>query len=737
MHQRMNDLLLTKDLDVLEEVLRLILRRAHQIASPGHAHTPAEVFNLTPNRILEFAKIWKAASLADLSMLSLAQDNKVLPIPSGIKDFRYEYYRKLAIPTANRSAGNPVSLAASVAARMPLPLRASALRPESPITPVASYKEQQHFEPPAAEGMEVIRLGDVTKIGRDATAIFADVLERHDLSANQRLTFLHQLRMAVEFPDLQKRRQFLRIRLLAISVVGKLLLPSSNSRVLIRCDGTYCIAVHTLPEQATESGVFLYQPDLIAQIAELVRADSGVPLSLQTVAITAMSTLSHIRARAGEVTAALSVGVNHGLLMGVLRRLLDSLKSSPANLRLSAVTIADRAQSEQLNYVDAIFNFLMHMQSSGYAGNLLLGAGAVPVLVDFVKTDSGSSPAALVAAHRAVTFLDNFTYSYSSAVAPFTAAGGLQIFVERVSSLVKAGVERYAQEQHQAKDDDAPLLGYLEATLLKSLFRCIQRLMSAGTNAEGVRTLIDSSIVEAIRSIMYHQGIFGPQNYALAINIMLSFVHNEATSLAILQEAKLPEAFYSSIQQTSIEPSLDVLSAIPTAIGALCLNEAGLDEFLTTRLSILDRFFDCFKSEPHARILAERENAALIGTNFDELARHHPSLKTAIFDAITKLLQSLYDVGKDAEPQDPDGFRLLPIPASVDNRVSVHADHNPKLPSAPDTINAVGVSTPVENNGDEMPAREANLQDDVDGAKRTDSPMLTSITITGRVSHTR
>jgi E3 ubiquitin-protein ligase HUWE1 len=43
----------------------------------------------------------------------------------------------------------------------------------------------------------------------------------------------------------------------------------------------------------------------------------------------------------------------------------------------------------------------------------------------------------------------------------------------------------------------------------------------------------------------------------LAINIMATFVHNEPTSLSIIQEAGLPESFYKAIEM-GIEPSIEV-----------------------------------------------------------------------------------------------------------------------------------------------------------------------------------
>ena len=42
-----------------------------------------------------------------------------------------------------------------------------------------------------------------------------------------------------------------------------------------------------------------------------------------------------------------------------------------------------------------------------------------------------------------------------------------------------------------------------------------------------------------------------------AVNIMSTFVHNEPTSLAVIQEAGLPELFYKAIE-IGIEPAIEV-----------------------------------------------------------------------------------------------------------------------------------------------------------------------------------
>lgn len=364
---------------------------------------------------------------------------------------------------------------------------------------------------------------------------------------------------------------------------------------------------------------------------------------------------------------------------------------------------------------------------------MLHGAGAIPLLIDLVK-ETGLSHDALLVANRAVTFLDNFTYSFPNASGPFATAGGLQIFVQRVQQLVAAGVA--VSESYQAMDTDTanPLLqpndpgtlSYGESTLLKSLFRCLQRLMNSGQNTEGVRQLIDSSLVESCKLVMKHRQAFGPQNLALAVTIMLTFVHNEPTSLTVLQEKKVPDVFYEAIRG-DIEPSLDVLSVIPTAIGALCLNEAGLNQFQLECLDIFDKFFSTFLSEKHARILNERENAVIIGANFDELVRHHPSLKQPVLEAITNLLKKIYEEGKDYQPETAEGYRLQLV---TDDKPASKSAENA---AGADDASRQGVDSTDVSMIDQTASGEA-LGDHERDSKREDNRLLASVAVTGRVS---
>lgn len=311
-------------------------------------------------------------------------------------------------------------------------------------------------------------------------------------------------------------------------------------------------------------------------------------------------------------------------------------------------------------------------------------------------------------------------------------------------------------------------LSYPELTLLKSLFRCLQRLMGSSSNTEGVRNLIDSSLVNSCRHVMQHRRAYGPQNLALAINIMLTFVHNEPTSLTVLQEGKIPEAFYDAVLNGELEPSLDVspccandsrdlssdqlfrasasadspstaqrqvLSAIPTAIGALCLNEAGLKDFIDKHLNIIDRFFEIFHSDKHIRVLNERENAVVIGANFDELVRHHPDLKQPVFGAITKLLNALYENGKDFKPKNPDGYLLARVDTEAGKAQAQNLAQAQKAEAEDQDVSMTGDASDAATADARAAAGDQSMQSSGESeSKRDDNPMLTSIVITARVS---
>src|SRR5688500_14976030 len=104
---------------------------------------------------------------------------------------------------------------------------------------------------------------------------------------------------------------------------------------------------------------------------------------------------------------------------------------------------------------------------------------------------------------------------------------------------------------------------------------------------------------------------------------MTSFIHNEPTSLSILQQAKIPQTLLASLSK-NIPASKDVVMNLPGAFGAICLNSTGLEMF--TRDFDIKKFFDVFTSVPHVRAFQDSDIASTLGVSMDELVRHQPTL---------------------------------------------------------------------------------------------------------------
>jgi E3 ubiquitin-protein ligase HUWE1 len=66
-------------------------------------------------------------------------------------------------------------------------------------------------------------------------------------------------------------------------------------------------------------------------------------------------------------------------------------------------------------------------------------------------------------------------------------------------------------------------------------------------------------------------------------------------------------------------------------------------------------------------MLQEKENAVLIGTTIDELIRHHPTLKAAVFDALKSTLSKVEELGNAFEPdaESRQWYMLTPVMESA------------------------------------------------------------------------
>ncbi|KAJ9092936.1 hypothetical protein QFC21_006648 [Naganishia friedmannii] len=434
------------------------------------------------------------------------------------------------------------------------------------------------------------------------------------------------------------------------------------------------------PEDKAQSELFLYEPNMVAQLADLVNPNSHVSDRIIAPAFMALDACAHYRYKVTEVVTALNANVAHGILMNSYREVIKRLGTE---------------EGAPHELVDSVLTFVAYLASSSGYGNMLVGAGLVPLIIDLIKVTHHARGGYVA---RAIGLIDNMMYTSNNAFNIFCNANGLQTLNRRITVEVDRLING---EYKQYISTESDLLR--RTTPLKLMLRSIHRLMQASGTVDALRSLIDSELPKSLLKIFNNVDKMGSSVFALAIHVTAAFVHNEPTSLSILQEMKLPDALYDASEHNR-QPSFEVLSALPNAIGAFCLNQTGMD-LTVNRREVLARLIHNCADPAYRDILRDRDNASFLGTSLDELARHHPPLKPILLEALSTLLKDLATQGETAaawNQWEPSKYRLMTVEDEKNKPEEKKDDKDAARAEAVDlqeTANDTRVHPQVEDNG--------------------------------------
>ncbi|KAG8786740.1 hypothetical protein FRC15_010808 [Serendipita sp. 397] len=516
---------------------------------------------------------------------------------------------------------------------------------ERVLPPEASDVHFQWYSPksaPTDHGPHQIHLTSLSTDTRDVMTILQEAVGGRAIGLSERLDLMCKIRVAKSLGkgQVELRSKLVILRLLAIAV--------------------YC---HTHTESAGQNAKLLQEPDIVSSTAPLLAIDKGIQESVQAAAVHALDGLCHHRFRSNEVLTAVNVSVAHGLLMSLFRKTVSSLD--------------DNFREPPYPLFDALQTFLDFLTTHEVSYNMIIGAGLIEHLRKIIA-DRQPSHATLVA--KTIPLLDNALYGpppgpssnqrNNSPFSTFMGDSGIQFLLERIKYEVDSNISKFKD----VKNEETIPLGYGRASapninVLKHLLRTIQRMIQSPGSAEVLRLLPEpeSAFIPTLKNILENRHLFGSSVLAIAMLVISGWVHNEPSSLAIIQENKLPESFYALVER-GIEPMIEVIHGVLNAMGALSLNQAG-QTLLESRSDVISTVFGIFTSELHLPALQEKSNASLVGGDVDELVRHHPWLKPSIFKAITDVLESLKMLGTEYTPRagTESSFNLVPTPkAPVD-----------------------------------------------------------------------
>ncbi|KAK9489405.1 hypothetical protein V1508DRAFT_464960 [Lipomyces doorenjongii] len=412
--------------------------------------------------------------------------------------------------------------------------------------------------------------------------------------------------------SLEMRRQLAAVRCLAIEFLG-----------------------YTAQENSIQTRLFAGNPQLIGSLCDLIHPDNDVPVWLRTFAIESLQSLAHHRAKHNEILSSLSANVNHGVLLYIVRQMVKDLS---------------QGQIVDAYFADRLMNLIPLLASSSHSVQVLVTAGFMSVMVQLIETKTPD----LTTVAMAITVIQHMVCVAQSAFNEFVQIGGLDFVVKRIEEEVDYSIANPEDIEQTILVDYK--INYVRAQFIKSLFKLLLSMMASTGNADRLRNLVESSILSSIKKIVSNSSLFGTNIVSCAIDMMSTFIHNEPTSYTIISESKLPQVFVDSIPELI---KLSKTTSIPHAIGAICLNNAGLDLVQTS--GALKKYFQVFKMHFHAQIMTLTSVPSSLGSAFDEMVRHHPALKEEI---MAEVVQIAADICHEGETM-PGGVRFFSVRADA------------------------------------------------------------------------
>lgn len=374
----------SSDLDVLILALNLLLRPAQQYSSqPSVSHA----LSISTSRLTSLAKRWPNLRDYDINLVDLATEKgraQVEALPTEAREVNFVFYRQAASGAAGKEKEKEKEQTTEDV------FGSVAQTPRKPSSSAAAPSANAS----TSSGAVTIHIDSKTIESKPAMDILADTIETFNVPDSEKFELLMRIRGAQVLTNsfASDREKLVVVRLLSTAIFG-----------------------HTHSDNQAQSSLFLYEPDLITHIAELLQLDRGVDIQVQTAAVAALDAMARYRSKIQDVLTAVNAGVNHGILMALLRKTVSEVAQPTSTLPQA--------------FVEALFSFITFLATHASGGNMIVGAGLIPVLIQAIEN---RLPNRLYLVSKTMQLLDNVLYGYTNAFTLFCNARGVEILVDRI-----------------------------------------------------------------------------------------------------------------------------------------------------------------------------------------------------------------------------------------------------------------------------------------------------------------
>ncbi|KAF7512007.1 hypothetical protein GJ744_002720 [Endocarpon pusillum] len=487
---------------------------------------------------------------------------------------------------------------------------------------------------------------------------------------------LHKLRVAYALLGaVESRRELLAVRILAVSNLA-----------YISSDSTFQQRFLTHDREQPKRQQFAYQ---LADLLHLgSREPQNVPLHLQTSAINGLRALTKQKSAAPDVTAALNVSANHGILLFVVQKALQDVVDDSD---ISNNADGDEGRESLFSLLHAI---LLSSSPPSRSGEVFASPQLISSYVHLLTLRTRKAQRIYT---EVLHFFDAFFHHIKDGLAILSNNKAFEAVIDLLNhqaidalNSAKKGTGFPAEFRTPSIDYHVP---YTHQQTIRSILPFINGVITQqGAQADRIlRSLIDSqTLLTAFRVVVENGSLFGAHIWSEVVKVMITFLNNEPTSYTIIAEAGLSRGFLESIvlcslrgvdklelpavpqdnppdpptsesgasnNQTHVHdnllkgdaasgdvscipqnsrqgilPAAEAIANTSQAFSAICLTAAGSNFFRSS--GALEKFFEIFESPAHIKVMKDSNFLQILGNSFDELVRHHPTLKPAVMSAV-------------------------------------------------------------------------------------------------------
>lgn len=357
------------DLDIVLLSLNVLLRPAQQYSSQSSV---THVLNVATSRLMVLAKKWphiREHGVRLVDLVSSSRKTEVENLPPDARDVSFSFYKLDAAAGIEQVKEKEVNDEPLI----------TALKPKNP-----------------SHGPINVSISETAIQAQSPMEILTDAICSYGVPDEEKFELLNRIRIS---HVLHKGNEIEREKLVIARLIS--------------------IAIYALThsESQTTSSFFLYEPDLISSVAELLHVEHDVSIPVQTAAIAVLDAFTRYRNRCQEVLTAMNAGVNHGILMALFRRTVSD--------------VANPSSSLPQSFVEALLQFMNLIATHTSGVNMIVGAGLIPLLIQLVENRLANRVGII---SKTLQLIDSVLYSLQTGFTLFCAAHGVNVLVERIEA---------------------------------------------------------------------------------------------------------------------------------------------------------------------------------------------------------------------------------------------------------------------------------------------------------------